>query len=163
MALALEHVETPTDEARTLIEELEAELGGHFTAEQRHGYSVARVFQPGVRFFIARLDGEAVGCGGVAFQDGLAEVKRMYVRPHARGRGVGRAVLGRLEAEARARGMDRLVLETGDVLHAAIRMYEGSGFTRCGAFGAYTRMPPPAIARSVFLEKRIGGGEAPKG
>ena len=156
MALLLELIKTPTDEARILIEELEAELSGDFSAEQRHGYSVAKVFQPNVRFFIARLNGEAVGCGGVAFEDGVAELKRMYVRPRHRGRQIGRAILARLEEEARMAGVKRLVLETGDVLAAAIRLYERAGFTRCGAFGVYTKMPPAAIERSVFLEKRIG-------
>lgn len=156
MSLVIELVETPTDDARRLIEELEAELSGDYSAEQRHGYSVERVFRPNIRFFVARLDGEAVGCGGVAFEDGLAEVKRMYVRPEMRGRGIGQAILARLEEEARARGVCRLVLETGDVLHAAIRMYESAGFTRREAFGAYAKMPPKSIERSVFMEKRIG-------
>jgi len=156
MSLSVERVAAPTDDARLLIEELEAELSGNYAAEQRHGLSVQRVFQPGVVFFVARLDGRPAGCGGVAFADGLAEVKRMYVRPDARGRGVARAMLARLEDEARGRGVTRLVLETGDVQHAAIRLYERAGFTRCAAFGEYTTMAPDAIRRSVFLQKRLG-------
>ena len=156
MSLVIERVDAPTDEARLLIEELEAELSGNYAAEQRHGLSVERVFRPGVVFFVARLDGEPVGCGGVAFAHGLAEVKRMYVRPPARGSGVARAVLARLEEEARRRGVTRLVLETGDVQHDAMRLYERAGFTRCAAFGDYAAMPPAATERSVFFEKRIG-------
>jgi GNAT superfamily N-acetyltransferase len=156
MSLLVELVETPTDDARALIEALEAELSGSYTADQRHGYGVARVFQPNVLFFVARLDGEAVGCGGVAFENGLAEIKRMYVRPDKRGARIGQAVLARLEDAARARGVDRLALETGDVLHPAIRLYERCGFTRCAAFGAYVGMPPQAVERSVFMEKRLG-------
>ncbi len=155
MALVVERVETPTDDARLLIGELEAELSGSYSAEQRHGLSLVRVFQPNVVFFIARLDGKAAGCGGVSFDDGLAEVKRMYVRPSARGRNVAQTILTRLEEEARDRGGIRLVLETGDAQHAAIRFYEREGFTRCDAFAAYAKMPPAAIARSVFFEKRI--------
>jgi putative acetyltransferase len=156
MPLVLELITTPTEEARRLIEELEAELSADYSVGQRHGFSARRVFQPNVSFFVARLDGEAVGCGGIAFADGMAEVKRMYVRPAKRGSAIGRAILARLEEEARARGVTRLVLETGDVLHAAIRMYEAAGFTRCDAFGSYATMAPAAIARSVFLEKRLG-------
>src|SRR5688572_1178910 len=100
MPLVLELVQAPTDDARALIGELDAELGGAYAPEQRHGLSVERVFRPGVLFFIARLDGQPVGCGGVAFEDGFAEVKRMYVRPHARGGGVARTLLTRLEEEA---------------------------------------------------------------
>jgi putative acetyltransferase len=164
MSITVEHVQTATDDARMLIGELDAVLHADSPPEQRHGLSVDRIFQPGVMFFIARLDGEAVGCGGVAFLSGagdgngdaLAEVKRMYVRPAARGRDIARTILARLEDEARARGVGRLVLETGDNRHAAIRLYERNGFTRRGAFGAYASMPPRAIERSVFFEKRIG-------
>ena len=80
----------------------------------------------------------------------------MYVRPSARGRGVARAILARLESEAAARGVARVTLETGDAQRAAIRFYECAGFTRCGAFGAYAAMPPGAVERSVFFEKGIG-------
>ena len=156
MAIAVERATGPTDEVRLLVGELDAELNADYPPEQRHGYSVERLFQPGVLFFIARLDGEAVGCGGIALGDGWAEVKRMYVRPAARGQRVAQAVLARLEAEARQRGAKRLVLETGDVRHAAMRLYERAGFTRCGAFGDYLAMPPRAIERSVFFEKGIG-------
>ena len=140
-----------------MIGELDAELNADYPPEQRHGFSVERVFQPDVLFFIARDDAGPVGCGGVALQaGGLAEVKRMYVRPRARGCNVAKAILDRLEAEARAGGASRLVLETGDIRHAAIRFYERAGFTRCAAFGAYVAMPKVAIERSVFFEKRIG-------
>ena len=152
----LELVPAPTDEAVALVGELEAELSGDYSADQRHGFSIARLFQPHILFLIARLDGEAAGCGGVAFEDGFAELKRMYVRPRWRGCGIGRTILDRLESEARAREVSRLVLETGDVLHRAIRLYEGAGFTRCGAFGAYSAMTPQTIERSVFMEKPIG-------
>jgi putative acetyltransferase len=161
--ITLEHVPTATPDARILVGELDAELSGEYEPEQCHGLNVERIFHSGVMFFIARLDGEAVGCGGVAFNSadegddgGHAEVKRMYVRPAARGRDVARTILARLEGEASSRGVRRLVLETGDVRHAAIRLYERNGFTRCAAFGAYATMPPRAIERSVFMEKRIG-------
>jgi putative acetyltransferase len=154
-AIVIEQVTEPTDEARMLISELDAELSGPYTSDQRHGLSVERIFQPQVMFFIARQDGEPVGCGGVSFENGLAEVKRMYVRPQARGRGIAGALLARLIAEAQTRAATQLVLETGDAQHAAIRFYERAGFRQCGSFGAYATMPHSAIARSVFLEKQI--------
>lgn len=155
MSIVIERVESPTDDARMLIEALEAELSQSFTAEQRHGLSVAKIFQPHIAFFIARLDGQPVGCGGIAFDDGWAEVKRMYVRPEHRGRRMGRALLARLEEEARARGVSRLMLETGDVLHAAHQLYEAAGFTRRAAFGPYAAMPANKAKRCIFFEKRI--------
>jgi GNAT superfamily N-acetyltransferase len=157
MSISLEQVKTPTQEARELIGELEAELSSVYSTEQRHGLSVDRIFQPDVLFFIARLDGKAAGCGGVAFADELAEVKRIYVRPEARGKKVAQAILAHLEEQSRARGMTRLVLETGDAQHAALRFYEREGFIRCAAFGEYALMPQPAIQRSVFFEKHIAG------
>ena len=156
MPVAIERIQAPTDDARTLVDELEAELSAQYPPENRHGYVIARLFRPNVAFYIARLDGKPVGCGGVAFEDGFAELKRMYVRPAARGRGVARAVLARLEQEARARGVTRLTLETGDAQLAAVRFYERAGFTRCAAFGAYKDMPTASIQRSVFFEKWIG-------
>ncbi len=155
MPIRLEHVKSPTADARALVAELDAELNGVYSPEQAHGYSVERIFQPHILFFVARLDGEAVGCGGIAFEDGFAEVKRMYVRPAARGKQVAQAILARLESEASAHGVKRLTLETGDVRHAAMRLYERAGFTRCDAFGAYLRMPKSSIERSVFYEKRL--------
>jgi putative acetyltransferase len=155
MPLTIEPVEIPTPDARALIGELDAELNADYPPEQRHGFSVDRVFQPDVMFFIARLDGQPAGCGAVALADGYGEVKRMYVRPQARGRNVAQAVLERIEREARSRRVPRLVLETGDIRHAAMRFYERSGFTRCGPFGPYLDMPPHAIARSVFYEKLL--------
>jgi putative acetyltransferase len=156
MSLSIETVSAPTDDARRLVGELEAELSSVYPPEQRHGLSLDRLFRPGLLFFIARSGGQAVGCGGVALDDGFAEVKRMYVRPHARGSGVAQTILGRLEAEARARGLTRLTLETGDALQAAIRLYERAGFVPCAPFGAYAAMPPHKIIRSRFFEKTIG-------
>lgn len=155
MAIEVECVERPTEEARALIGELDAELNAGYSPEQRHGLSLEKVFQPWIRFFIARRDGKAAGCGGISFENGLAEIKRMYVRPDARGSGVALAILSRLEEEALARGIKHIVLETGDAQHAAIRFYERAGFGRCAAFGAYSNMPVAAIERSRFFEKRI--------
>lgn len=156
MSIVVERVESATAEARALIAALDAELGAQYEPHQRHGLDIDQVFQPGIRFFVARLDGVAVGCGAIACDDGFAELKRMYVRPAMRGRGVVLAILARLEAEARSQGYTRLMLETGDTLHAAMRVYERAGFRRCGAFGAYATKPPRTIERSAFFEKRIG-------
>lgn len=153
LTIVLELTERATDEARELIGELEAELSGVYAADQRHGLSVDRIFQPGIRFFVARLDGKPVGCGGIAFDDGIAELKRMYVRPSARGNGVVQALLSRLEEEAKRQGHTRVTLETGDAQLAAIRVYERAGYRRCAAFGSYAELEPAAIVRSVFFEK----------
>jgi putative acetyltransferase len=151
--ITIEAAHTATDEIRDLIDELDRTLGSEYSPEQQHGLSLEALFQPHVRFFVARLDGAAVGCGGVALFAAFAEVKRMYVRADARGRGVGQALLAHIEAEANRNGLDVLRLETGDRQLAAIRLYERAGFRRCEAFGEYASMTPQAIATSVFFEK----------
>ena len=155
MPLLIEHIPTPTDEARSLIEELETELSSPYTPEQRHGLSVHQIFQPHILFFIARLDGVPVACAGIAFEPDYAELKRMYVRPQARRQHIAQSLLAHLEQTARARGTTRLLLETGDILLPAITLYQRAGFTPCAPFGAYATMPPSSIERSVFLEKRL--------
>ena len=155
MSLVIEQIHNPSEDARRLIGELNAELNAAYPQEQRHGLTLDGIFQPNVLFFIARLDGDAVGCGGVAFEDGLAEVKRMYVRPLVRGQNVAASILARLEQEARGRGIARLVLETGDAQLAAQRFYQREGFSPCPIFGRYATMPPRTIGRSRFFEKPL--------
>ena len=103
-------------------------------------------------FVLVRDDAErAVACGGIARFDAVrAEVKRMYVVPDARGRGLGRRVLAELEAHARHLGYAGLVLETGDRSAAALAIYESSGFERIDCW-------PPYDARSlsICLAKRL--------
>ena len=155
MSIELEQLSGPTSDAAALIAELDGVLGAVYEPEQRHGLSIEQVFEPHVRFFVARLDGEAVGCGAVALFEGYAEVKRMYTRESLRGRGVGRALLGRIEQEARAVGKPMLRLETGTLQAAAIGLYEQYGFRPCGAFGNYAALPPHRIATSLFYEKPL--------
>jgi putative acetyltransferase len=146
----------PTAEVRTLIDELDRALASEYSAEQRHGLSLEAIFQPHIEFFIARLDGVAVGCGGVAFFETFGEVKRMYVRENARGRGIAQALLARIETAMRERSLDVLRLETGARQIAAIRLYERAGFRECGSFGEYAEMKPEALEASRFYEKRLG-------
>lgn len=154
--LLVEPAIIPTDEVRALVGELEAVLAAEYPPEQRHGLDIAAIFQPHIRFFIARLHDVAVGCGGVALFPDYAEVKRMYVRDSARGQGVADAIVARIEAEIRNAGLSVLRLETGVRQLAAMRFYARAGFRECPAFGAYASMVPQAIATSVFLEKRVG-------
>ncbi len=155
MDLEIEPATTASAEARALLEELDAALDGPYADDQQHGLSLEELFRPGVRFFVARLAGAAAGCGAVALLGDYAEVKRMYVREAARGRGVAAALLARIEAEARGAGLAVLRLETGTHQRAALRFYERAGFRRRGAFGPYAEMPGRAIEMSLFYEKRI--------
>jgi len=113
MNITIEQSVEATLEVRDLIRELNDVLGAAYEEYQRHGLSIEQLFEPNVRFFVARLDGLAVGCGGVAMFDDYAEVKRMYTRPAARGQGIAKALLRSIEDEARWAGKSVLRLETG--------------------------------------------------
>jgi GNAT superfamily N-acetyltransferase len=100
-------------------------------------------------------DGAALGCGALrALGDGVAEVKRMYVVPEARGRGVSKAVLRGLEEAARRQGWTTLRLETGPRQPEAVGLYTGAGYRPIDAFGAYRG--DPAAQGSLFFERVLG-------
>jgi putative acetyltransferase len=151
----IERVNAITDDVRALIYELDRGLAVAYPPEQLHGLTLNSLFEPHVQFFIARLDDVAVGCGGIAFFDGFAEVKRMFVREASRGDGVAQALLSYIEDVARAAGVMTLRLETGVRQPAAIRLYERVGFRPCAAFDPYTTMASPAIKNSLFYEKQL--------
>ena len=96
-------------------------------------------------------DGTAVGCGALrALGDGAAEVKRMFVAPAARGRGVARAVLAGIEDAARDRGWTTLRLETGPRQPEAVGLYLSAGYRPIAAFGGYVGAPD--AEDSLFYE-----------
>jgi putative acetyltransferase len=156
MNITIARVVEATPEVQDLIGGLNDVLGAAYEAHQRHGLSIEQLFEPNVRFFVARLDGLAVGCGGIAMFEDYAEVKRMYTRPTARGRGVAKALLRRIESEARAAGNFVLRLETGIRQQDAIGLYKGVDFRQRGPFGPYTTMPTRNIETSLFFEKVLG-------
>jgi GNAT superfamily N-acetyltransferase len=97
---------------------------------------------PDGRFFVGYLDAVPVATGGLRrMDDDTVEIKRMYVVPEARGRGLSRLVLARLEEEAREMGAARVILETGSRQPEAISLYETSGYERIEGFGHYKCEP----------------------
>ena len=112
-------------------------------------------------FLVARLRGRPVGCGALRCLRDAAlvrelgpqagEIKRMYVAPDVRGQGIGRALLARLEEEARSFDLVRVVLETGTRQTEALAMYRRSGFVGIPAYGEYAAPP----ATSVCLAKDL--------
>jgi GNAT superfamily N-acetyltransferase len=84
---------------------------------------------------VARLDGEPVGCGAVKLADpDVAEIKRMWVAPEARGRGLGARLLTELESRAVAAGRSVARLETNRSLVEAVAMYRSRGYVEVPAF-----------------------------
>ena len=138
-------------DALTMIGALDAQMTALYPAESNHLLDVAALSDPAVTFLVARAGDEAVGCGAILNDPrGWGELKRMYVRPDRRGRGIGKRVLAELEAVARDGGQRLLRLETGIHNGEALALYRRAGFTEREAFGDYA--PDPL---SVFMEKRV--------
>ncbi|MTD43464.1 GNAT family N-acetyltransferase [Conexibacter sp. W3-3-2] len=95
----------------------------------------AELGPPGGAFLVGRLDGEPVCCGGLKrLPDGTCEIKKMFVAPSARGRGVARTLLRALEDEARRLGYAVARLDTGPKQPHAQRLYESEGYREIGNF-----------------------------
>lgn len=140
-----------TADAGALITELEAHLVPLYPSESRHGYSVEKLINQGVAFFIIRVNGTPAGCGGVQlFGTDYGEIKRMYIRPQFRGLGLAKLMLDHLADYTRSRGVNLLRLETGIHQHEAIGLYERAGFQLIAPFGEYK---PDPLSR--FYEKRL--------
>lgn len=106
---------------------------------------------PGGRYMVGRMGAEVVAGGGLRTLDaGLCEIKRMYVVPAWRGRGVARLLLAALESEAVAMGLDRVRLDTGPKQPAARHLYLSSGYAEIDDYNANPRA-------SFWGEKRLKG------
>jgi putative acetyltransferase len=143
-----------SDTAQKLIEALNADLRARYPEGDGMHYFRLDVeeVRPGRGAFVVAFDeGAPVGCGAVrTIAAGVAEIKRMYVLPNVRGRGIARRMLAFLEDEARAIGVRKLMLETGTRQPEAIALYSKTGYSLTGPFGEY----PPSPS-NVFFEKSL--------
>ena len=134
MAVVISEERPDSADAAGLIAELDSILEPLYPQESRHGYSVDKLLREAVAFFVVRVDGAPAGCGGVKVVGAeYGEIKRMYVRPPFRGR-----------------GLNVLRLETGIHQMEAIRLYERFGFERIKPFEPYREDPV-----SRCYEKRL--------
>jgi GNAT superfamily N-acetyltransferase len=129
-------------EAKALVDSMAAYLAELYREDGRRRPSKvhAEHFEPPSGTFLVVWDeGEAVACGGVRpceVGPGIGELKRVWVEPHARGRGLARLLLARLEDEARVLGYSEVYLDTGPLQHEAMRLYETSGYRTIANYGA---------------------------
>jgi putative acetyltransferase len=136
-------------EVSALIDALDAYQKPMYPPESHHGIDLEALSRPNVLFAVARdAAGRAVACGAIVLESGYGEIKRMYVMPEERGRGIARALLRFLEETAAARGVASFALETGNRQHDAIALYVRAGYVNCDPFGGY--QPDP---HSVFMRK----------
>ena len=121
---------------------------GNFNPEDAAG--------PRSEFLVGFVEGRPVACGAYRPMDErAAEIKRMYVIPEQRGRGLSKFVLAELERRAARMGYRVARLETGTKQPEAIALYEGSGYRRIPNFGIYVGNP-----LSVCFEKDLTPGPA---
>jgi putative acetyltransferase len=139
-------------EVRALIDDLDALMIGLYPAETNHLLDIETLRGPDIKFFVARYDDVAVGCGAYRMLDAKhGEIKRMFVTPVARGMRLGQRLLLHLETDAWVAGLRRLSLETGIHQPEAIGLYERAGYVPCPPFADY--QPDPL---SLFMTKKIG-------
>jgi putative acetyltransferase len=143
---------TPADltsrDALALISALNQELLGTYTEPGATHFRLdPEDVTPGRGIFlVVRFNEDPVGCGALRVLDAdTAELKRMYIEPSLRGKGLGRRLVASLEAEARTLGVQHLVLETGVHQTAALLLYEKCGFAPIPLFGEYCLSPDTSI------------------
>ncbi len=142
-------------DVRALIEELDAYLGALYPPESNHLDAPGELQGEHVTFLCARLDGEPAACGALKLLPGAepsGELKRLYVRPRHRGRGLAKRLLAALERRSRERGVALLRLETGVQQPESLGLYRAMGYRERGPFGDHGADP-----QSVFMEKRLTG------
>ncbi|MBB6100044.1 GNAT superfamily N-acetyltransferase [Deinobacterium chartae] len=139
---------TPDDpRAQELMDEQQRELAARYgDDDDPEPFDPAALGGSGGAVLLALEGTRPVGCGALRpLLDppvpGTAEVKRMYVRPEARRRGLARRILTRLEEQARALGYTQVWLETGTGQPEAMRLYETSGYQRIARYGYYANHP----------------------
>ncbi|MQR00008.1 GNAT family N-acetyltransferase [Glaciimonas soli] len=146
-------VETPLqDDVRTLVAALNSHLLPLSPVEFQFKMTVEQMAGEDTTVFVARDEsGNALGCGALKIHGAhIGEVKRMFTLPAVRGQRIGAILLDAITQLAKDKGVTQLVLETGAVqgFDAAWRLYERSGFSRCGVVLDY-----PDSGHSVFYEK----------
>jgi len=145
-------IESPYhDGVARLVKELDAYQTSLYPAESNHLLDIESLAHPTIHLFVARRNGEALGCGALRIDpEGYGEVKRMFVLPASRGMKVGKQILQCIEERAHCEGLPCLRLETGIHQSEALGLYRSAGFVERSPFGGYRSDP-----LSVFMEKAL--------
>lgn len=150
MTTVLRRTDSDDPAFRALVRELDAELVQLY-GEAQAAYTELDAVDRDAAVVVAYHDGLPSGCGCVRpHHDLTAELKRMYVAPAVRNRGVARRIIAELEAWCRELGFTDLILETGVRQPEAMKLYASSGFSRTPAYPPYDTMP-----LSLCMAKRL--------
>lgn len=152
-ALLVRRISPAEPAALGLLRASDEYLSSLYPPESTHLESATALAAPHVAFFGAFVDGQLLGCGALKRMedDGVyGEIKRVFVAPLHRGRGIARALMALIEAHAAENGLPLLRLETGVRQPEALQLYRVLGYQIRGPFGSYG--PDPL---SVFLEKTL--------
>jgi putative acetyltransferase len=140
--------------AMSLLAQSDAYMASLYPAESNHLTDPDALAQPQVRFIGVWLAEWLAACGAVIVKDDAdgpyGEIKRIFVQPQFRGRGLSKAVMEDLESHLKAQGIELVRLETGVHQPEALKLYETLGYDRRAPFGSYAEDP-----LSVFMEKRL--------
>jgi GNAT superfamily N-acetyltransferase len=138
--------------ARELVEQVQREYVVRYGGPDAAVVDPAEFAPPAGLFLVARVADAAVGCAGWrVLEPGLVEVKRVYVAPGHRRRGLAAVLMGALEESARRAGQRTMVLNTGPRQPEALGLYAALGYGPVPGFGAYACVPD-----AVFLGKPLG-------
>ncbi len=139
------------DDARALTDAMSDDLAARYGGRDASPADPAQFLPPYGVFLVVEVDGEQVACGGLRLlQEGVGEVKRMYVAPTHRGQGHARSVLRALLDHARTSGLSEVWLETGLKQPEAIALYESEGFTSIEPYGYFRDQPFSRCYRRVL-------------
>jgi GNAT superfamily N-acetyltransferase len=142
--------------AHELVVRVEEEYVRRYGGRDEAVVDPAEFEPPTGSFLVAEVDGVPAGCGGwrvhgYAGEPGAVEVKRVYVEPAFRRRGLAQLVVAALEEDAAAAGHRAVVLNSGNRQPEALALYAALGYAPVPGYGIYAGMPG-----AVFLGKRLG-------
>jgi ribosomal protein S18 acetylase RimI-like enzyme len=150
LPLTIEPADPVGEIARELIHALCSEMSGRYGVPPSP-FSPSEAAAPRTVFLVARLDGQPIACGALRrFDDDTAEIKRMYVAPAGRRKGIARRILLNLERHAQAFNYRAIRLETGILQPEAQRFYESVGYRPRTAFGPYIGNPTSVCYEKIF-------------
>ncbi|MGY1857339.1 GNAT family N-acetyltransferase [Modestobacter sp. SYSU DS0290] len=147
--------------AQQLIERVQQEYVVRYGGRDDAVVDPAEFSPPRGLFLVAEVDGKPAACGGWRVHDAASatvELKRMYVEPGFRRRGLAAFVLAALERSAADTGYRHVVLNSGDRQPEALALYARHGYAPVPGYGIYADSPD-----AVFLGKRLLDGDLPRG